>query len=95
MFEMVNFKHFNWLGISMEPEYAVDKIIHGILLDKKVIYIPRLLLTICSVFKGYNNRGVNSIILKYTLLRFSFTEFTDHAVSVLAMNASGEKKKNF
>ena len=55
MFEMVKFNYFNWLGISMEPEYAVDKIIHGILLDKKVIYVPRLLLTVCSIFKGYTH----------------------------------------
>ena len=55
MFEMVKFNYFNWLGISMEPEYAVDKIILGILLDKKVIYVPRLLLTVCSIFKGYTH----------------------------------------
>ena len=52
MFEMVKFHHFNWLGISMEPEYAVKKIIHGILLNKELIYVPRLLMTMCSLFKG-------------------------------------------
>ena len=52
MFEMVKFNHFNWLGLSMEPEYVCDEIIHGILLDKKLIYVPKLLVTICSMFKG-------------------------------------------
>ena len=49
----LKFKHLHWLGVTMEPEYAVKKIIHGILLNKELIYMPRLLAYAFSLLKGY------------------------------------------
>jgi all-trans-retinol dehydrogenase (NAD+) len=53
MFEAVKFHHFNWLNVSMEPEYVAKQIIHGILMNKELIYLPRLLSYLCSLFKGF------------------------------------------
>jgi all-trans-retinol dehydrogenase (NAD+) len=52
MFRGVKFTSLNWLKISMTAEYAADCIIHGILLDKEIIYVPRMLPNICHIVKG-------------------------------------------
>jgi short-subunit dehydrogenase len=52
LFNGVEFKYLKWLGLSMTPEYVVDCIIHGMLLDKEIIYIPRFILILMTILKA-------------------------------------------
>ena len=63
MFSGVEFDHLNWLDVAMEPEYAVKQIFHGILLEKKLIYVPRFLTTLVGFLKAYATESLYSLIL--------------------------------
>lgn len=52
LFKGTKFKYLKWMGLSMEPEYVADGIIHGMRLNKDTIYVPRLIPIILSIFKG-------------------------------------------
>lgn len=52
LFNGVQFKYLKWLGLSMTPEYVANYIIDGMLLNKDIIYIPRLIVILQTLFKA-------------------------------------------
>jgi len=52
LFREAKFKYLNWTGLSMDPDYVANEIIHGMRLNKDTIYVPRLIPMIMSILKG-------------------------------------------
>ncbi len=42
LFNGVDINRLKWLGLTMEPEYAAEVIVDGVLANKNLIIIPRI-----------------------------------------------------
>lgn len=78
MFQLAPIKHFKFAGISLDADYAADKIVDGILLDKEIIYIPRALNIITSICKAYVYHFlIYFLLLLYYQILIAFSHYLE------------------
>lgn len=42
LFNGADVNHFKWLNLSLEPEFVADEIVSGVLLNKDLIFVPKV-----------------------------------------------------
>lgn len=51
MFQGADITCMKWLNLSMEPQYAAETIVEGVLLNKELIFIPKVAVHIFGYIK--------------------------------------------
>lgn len=60
LFQGCDINHFQWLNLSMEPDFVADEITNGVLLNKDMIFIPKVPNHIFAFIKKYKYSFISS-----------------------------------